>query len=79
MAASIDSVNRLHTAVVDKLADAIEAMEPGDKGLAAILNVARQLCKDSGVEATAPPGSPVGKLADKLKQYPFDPTTDAVN
>lgn len=76
MAASKDSLERLHTAVVNKLADSIEAMPAGEKGLAAILNVARQMLKDEGIEAVPVPGSATGKLADKLKEFPFDASSD---
>ena len=79
MAASKESLERLHTAVVNKLADSIEAIPAGEKGLAAILNVARQMLKDEGIEAVPVPGSPTGQLAEKLKQFPFDPTADRVN
>lgn len=79
MAASKESLERLHTAVVDKLTESIDAIPAGEKGLAAILNVARQMLKDEGIEAVAVPGSPTGKLADKLKQFPFDPQADRVN
>jgi hypothetical protein len=76
VAASKESLERLHTAVVDKLAESIESMPAGEKGLAAILNVARQMLKDEGIEAVPVPGSATGKLAEKLKQFPFDPTSD---
>lgn len=77
MAASKDSLEALHTAIADKLTESIESMEPGDKGLAALLNVARQFCKDNGIEAVAAPGSPMGGLAGKLAEFPFDPTEDS--
>jgi stage V sporulation protein SpoVS len=51
-------------------------MEADTKGLAAILNVARQFVKDNGIEAVIVPGSPAGKLADKLKEFPFDASSD---
>jgi len=76
VAASKESLERLHTAVVDKLTESIDAIPAGEKGLAAILNVARQMLKDEGIESVPVPGSATGKLADKLKEFPFDPTTD---
>lgn len=79
MAASKDSLEALHTAVVEKLTESIEKMPAGEKGLAAILNVARQLLKDEGIEAVPVEGSPAGRLKDKLKEFPFDPSTDGVH
>jgi len=76
VAASKESLERLHTAVVDKLTESIDAIPAGEKGLAAILNVARQMLKDEWIESVPVPGSATGKLADKLKEFPFDPTTD---
>ena len=79
MAASKESLEALHSAVANKLTETIEAMETDTKGLAAILNVARQFCKDNGIEAVPAPGSSMGKLADKMKEYPFDPASDGVH
>jgi len=75
MAASKDSLERLHSTIADKLTTAIEEMESGEKGLAALLNVARQFVKDNGIEAELVPGVGAGKLAEKLKEFPFDPST----
>lgn len=58
---------------------AIREMPAGEKGLAAILNVARQFVKDNGIEAIAAPGSPLGNLTDNLTKYPFDPNADGVH
>lgn len=77
MAASKESLETLHTVIATKLAESIETMEPGEKGLAALLNVARQFCKDNGIEAVAAPGSAMGNLAGKLAEFPFDPTEDS--
>lgn len=74
MAASKDSLERLHSTIADKLTTAIEEMEPGEKGLAALLNVARQFVKDNGIEAALVPGVGAGKLAQKLRDFPFNPT-----
>lgn len=79
MAASKDSMEALHTAVADKLTDALRDMASDSKGLAAILNVARQFCKDNGIEAVPAPGSSLGTLADRLEKFPFDPQADSVN
>ena len=77
MAASKESLEALHTAIADKLTESIESMPAGEKGLAALLNVARQFVKDNGIEAILVPGIGAGKLADKLKQFPFDPAADS--
>lgn len=74
MAASKESLEALHSAIADKLTDAIGKMDVGEKGLAALLNVARQFVKDNGIEALPAPGSSLGGLAEKLKKFPFDPT-----
>ncbi|MBB6185770.1 hypothetical protein [Rhodanobacter sp. MP7CTX1] len=76
MAASKDALEALHSAIANKLTDTIESMDTDTKGLAAILNVARQFVKDNGIEAVIVPGSPAGKLADKLKEFPFDASSD---
>lgn len=77
MTAPKDTLERLHAAVADKLADTIDSMESDAKGLASILNVARQFLKDNGIDVAAtPPGSPLGKLADKVSEFPFDPAED---
>lgn len=73
MAASKESLETLHSAIAIKLTESIEKMETGEKGLAALLNVARQFVKDNGIEAVPTPGSPTGQLAERLKQFPFDP------
>ena len=74
MAASKESLEALHSAIADKLTESIRDMPVGEKGLAALLNVARQFVKDNGIEAVPAPGSPLGNLAGKLKEFPFDPT-----
>ncbi|WP_266156784.1 hypothetical protein [Dyella silvatica] len=79
MAASSESLNRLHDAIADKLTEAIEQTPIGERGLAAILNVARQFVKDNGIEAVPAAGSSIGKLNDKLSVYPFDPQGDSIN
>lgn len=66
----------LHTDLVEKMRAAIAAMEPGDKGLAAVMEVARKLLADHDFSALPVEGSPTGKLADDLKKYPFDPRTE---
>ncbi|QDS19385.1 hypothetical protein [Xanthomonas citri] len=71
--ASKDSMERLHGAIADKLSDTIENMEAGDKGLAALLNVARQFLKDNGIDSVATETNPVGKVAEAVSKHPFDP------
>lgn len=66
----------LHGAIARKLTDSIDNMESGDKGLAALLNVARQFVKDNHVEAVPAKDSDLGKLNNKLQEYPFDPQAD---
>lgn len=75
MAASKDALETLHSAIATKLTDAIEQMDTDTKGLAAILNVARQFVKDNGIEALPTPGSAMGSLAKKLSEFPFDPNS----
>jgi len=48
-------------------------MDTGENGLAAILNVARQFVKDNGIEALPTDGSPIGRLNNKLAEFPFEP------
>jgi hypothetical protein len=79
VAASKDALEALHTAVVVKLTESIEAIPAGEKGLAAILNVARQLLKDEGIEALPTEGSATGRLKQKLDEFPFDPAADGVH
>jgi stage V sporulation protein SpoVS len=79
VAASKESLDALHTAIANKLTESIEAMPAGEKGLAAILNVARQFVKDNGIEALPVPGSATGGLTERLKQFPFDPQADGVH
>lgn len=79
MAASKESLEALHSAIADKLTESIKEMPAGEKGLAALLNVARQFVKDNGIEAVPTPGSPLGKLNDKLKEFPFQPDSDGVH
>lgn len=77
MTAPKDALEQLHAAVATKLSDTITAMDSDSKGLASILNVARQFLKDNGIDvAAAPPGTPLGKLADKVSEFPFDPAED---
>lgn len=74
--ASEKELDDLHGTIARKLTGTIDAMETGDKGLAAILNVARQFVKDNNVQAVPANGSPTGNLRDKLKQFPYDPNSD---
>lgn len=79
MTAAKDALERLHAAVADKLAETIDAMDSESKGLASILNVARQFLKDNGIDvAAAPPCSAMGKLAERVSQFPFNPAEDGI-
>jgi hypothetical protein len=79
MAASKESLGALHTAIAEKLTEAISEMPSDGKGLAALLSVARQFVKDNGIEAVPAPGSATKALTEKLNQYPFDPQADGVH
>lgn len=76
MKASTNELDELHGTVAKKLKEAIDEMGSDTKGLASVLNVARQFLKDNNIEAAAVPGSPVGALAEKVARYPFDPAED---
>lgn len=73
MAGPKESLEALHTAIATKLTESIEKMDVGEKGLAALLNVARQFVKDSGVEAVPVLGSATGALVGKFTELPYDP------
>lgn len=69
----------LHALVSKKLTDAITGMETGEKGLAALINTARQFLKDNNIELLPFEGSALGSLAGALEDLPFDPNEDAIN
>lgn len=72
--ASEDSLSTLHMTLAEVLTAKIKAGADGDsKGLAALLNVARQFLKDNGIEADLGPGTPVMSLAESL---PFPSVDD---
>lgn len=71
--ASTEKLEALHGELASTLQTAISSSDPTDKGFASLLNVARQFLKDNGIEAVTVPGSPMGKLAGKVAEYPFDP------
>lgn len=77
MTATKPELEALHAKVATKLTDALDQMDHETKGLAAVLNVARQFLKDNNIEAVPAPGTPLGKLADKVTEFPFDPAEDA--
>ncbi len=68
-----EKLEKLHGDLATKLSDAIEDMACTDKGYASLLNVARQFLKDNHIEAIPASGSPLGDLAKKVAQFPFDP------
>jgi hypothetical protein len=78
VAASKESLEALHTAIAKKLIESIDTIPPGEKGLAALLNVARQFVKDNGIEALPAEGSPLSRLSKRLEDFPFDPA-EAIN
>lgn len=67
------ALEELHAKLARALGEAID--NPGEDGrpAAAILNVARQFLKDNGIDAPALPGTPTGAVAEKMKNYPFNP------
>lgn len=70
--ATLDTLDALHGQLANALADEIKNMTKTGadrKGLAALMNVARQFLKDNNVEALMVPGSPIAGLADSLP-YP---------
>lgn len=66
--ATEDSLATLHMTLAEVLTTKINAAsEEGDsKGLAALLNVARQFLKDNGIEADLNPGTPMSNLVESL-------------
>lgn len=74
-AASKAALEELHEKLAKTLKSEIEKAEGSDegKGLAAMLNVARQFLKDNNIQAATVPGSPTQTLADKVSQFPFNP------
>ena len=63
-----DEMNDLHAQLAKVLKTSIEDATQAEekKGLAALLNVARQFLKDNDVTALAVPESPLKSLADSL-------------
>jgi hypothetical protein len=61
-------MDALHGQLAKTLKDAIEEAAGAEekKGLAALLNVARQFLKDNDVTASVVPGSPLAKLTENL-------------
>lgn len=79
MTASSDSLGGLHDTLATALGEAITNLAPGDKGLAAIMEVARKFLADNGIDANVRQGSPLGKLVEKVTQFPFDPAGERPN
>lgn len=71
--ADAKSMDRLHGAIADKLTEALNTMQPGDKGLAAVINVARQFLKDNGIDSVPTPGGAATRVGEALARHPFDP------
>lgn len=74
-AASKAALEQLHTKVAEALSEALKTTGEGGPS-AAILNVARQFLKDNGIDAPALPGTPTGAVAEKMKDYPFNPADE---
>jgi len=74
--ASIDTIGVIHNKLAQVFIEALDTVDPAERGAAAILNVIRQFVKDNGVDALPVPGSPLGQLADKVAEFPFDPATE---
>jgi len=76
--ASVDAIAGIHGKLAQVFSEALDVLDPTERGAAAILNVIRQFVKDNGVDAVAAPGSALGTLADKVAAFPFDPVQDGV-
>jgi len=74
--ASVDTIGIIHGKLAKVFIEALDAIDPAEKGAAAVLNVIRQFVKDNGVDALPAPGSPLGNLADKVAEFPFDPSAE---
>lgn len=72
-AASKEQLEVLHGKLAETLTKALDSEDVP----AAVLNVARQLLKDNNIEAVPVPGSSLGKLAEKMTKFPFDPMKEA--
>lgn len=82
MAASDEALQDLHTQLAVTLSNEItkaENSEEGSKGLASMLNVARQFLKDNNIQSTATPGNPLGKLQGDVSKFPFTPSATDVD
>jgi len=74
--ASVDTIGIIHGKLAKVFIEALDVIDPAEKGAAAVLNVIRQFVKDNGVDALPAPGAPLGHLADKVSQFPFDPSAE---
>lgn len=74
--ASVDRIGSVHGKLCEVFEEALDKIDPTEKGAAALLNVIRQFVKDNGVDAEVKPGTPIGRVADKVAEYPFDPSAD---
>ncbi|QWF18690.1 hypothetical protein [Lysobacter capsici] len=76
-AASKDELVNVHIKMSQKAEEILDLIDVETKGGAAWFNAIRQFLSDNDVTADAVPGSPLGKVAEKVAQYPFDPAEDA--
>jgi len=74
--ASVDTIGVIHGKLAKVFIEALDVIDPAERGAAAVLNVIRQFVKDNGVDAIPVPGSPLGNLADKVAEFPFDPAAE---
>ncbi len=66
--ASKEALDTLHIQIAQVLKDGISELANAEdkKGLAGLMNVARQFLKDNNVTAIATPNSPIANLAEGL-------------
>lgn len=77
-AADTKALKTLHGKLADKFAEIIDEIDVETKGGAAMLNVMRQFLKDNGIDAVPADGSPMGTLAGKVAEFPFDPAAEGM-
>lgn len=88
MPAKASTLNAMHEKLANELLDRIENGEEetvvdGEtvktvkkRASPALLNVARQMLKDNGIEAKRTPANPIGRLADALPTVEEDPVAE---
>jgi len=76
--ASVDTIGIIHGKLARVFIEALDTIDPAERGAASLFNVIRQFVKDNGVDALPVSGTPLGTLAHKVAEFPFDPATDAM-